>query len=49
MKVTLGKIGYSKDKGVTWPSLDQIDYSPKEFDPMQIVTDLLSETKPPET
>jgi hypothetical protein len=47
MKVTLGKIGYSRDKGITWPSLDQIDYSPKEFDPMQIVNDLLSETKPP--
>lgn len=44
-KVTLGKIAYSKDKGIVWPSLDQIDYSPKDFDPKSIITDLLTETK----
>ena len=45
-KVTLGKIAYSKDQGIVWPSLDQIDYSPKDFDPKSIITDLLAETKP---
>jgi len=44
--VTLGKISYSKDQGIVWPSLDQIDYSPKDFDPKSIISDLLSETKP---
>jgi Domain of unknown function (DUF4157) len=44
--VTLGRLSYSKDQGIVWPSLDQIDYSPKDFDPKSIITDLLSETKP---
>jgi len=45
-KVTLGKIGYSKDKGIVWPSLDQVDYAPKDFDPKSIIIDLLTDTKP---
>ncbi|MBO9713886.1 DUF4157 domain-containing protein [Sphingomonas sp.] len=49
LKVTLGKLAYSKEKGITWPSLDQIDYEPKEFDPKSIISDLLSDTKPQKT
>jgi hypothetical protein len=46
LKVTLGKLSYSKDKGVVFPSLDQIDYEPKEFDPMSLIKDLLADSKP---
>jgi hypothetical protein len=43
LKITLGKVGYSRTGELTWPSLSQIEVTPKEIDPLAIVKELLNE------
>jgi hypothetical protein len=45
IKITFGKIAYSRTGEITWPSLAQIKVSPEKIDPLQIVKDLMSEGK----
>lgn len=45
LDVTLGKIGYARDGTVTWPSLSQISVTPKEFDPLELVKNILQDSK----
>jgi hypothetical protein len=45
LKVTLGKIAYSKEGGITWPDPSQIKFEPATIDPLQVVRGLLGEGK----
>lgn len=44
LNITLGKVGYSKDGKITWPSLSQIDVNPKDFDPMNLLKSVLADS-----
>ncbi len=44
INITLGKVGYGKDGKITWPSLSQIDVTPKEFDPMGLLRSVLADS-----
>ncbi len=43
--ISMGKLGYSTKSGPTWPSLSSISVEPKDIDPLQIVKDLLNDSK----
>jgi hypothetical protein len=45
LRITFGKIAYSRTGEITWPSLSQIKVSPEKIEPLQIVKDLMSEGK----
>lgn len=45
LKVTIGKIAYSPQGGMTWPSLSQIKLEPATLDAMTIVKDLMKDAK----
>ncbi|HEX4848265.1 MAG TPA: hypothetical protein VFV30_08975, partial [Novosphingobium sp.] len=45
LDVQLGKIAYARDGTVTWPDPSQISITPKEFDPLQLVADVLKGSK----
>lgn len=45
LKVTIGKIAYSPEGGMTWPSLSQIKVEPTTLDAMTIMKELMSDAR----
>ncbi|HEV2817327.1 MAG TPA: DUF4157 domain-containing protein [Allosphingosinicella sp.] len=45
LKVTLGRIAYSPEGGMTWPSLSQIKIEPSAFEPKAFVEGLMADAK----
>ena len=45
LKLTLGRIAYGKNGEITWPSISQISLEPKDIDPLEVVKELLAESK----
>jgi hypothetical protein len=45
LKVTLGKIAYSPQGGMTWPSLSQIKLEPATIDAKTLIADLMKSAK----
>ena len=41
MRLTLGRIAYSKTGEMTWPSLSQVRMEPETIDPLAVVRDML--------
>lgn len=49
LRVDFGSMGYDSEKGIKWPSLSNIDFSPKSFEPMDMVRDMLGKSKAKES
>ncbi|WP_112310793.1 eCIS core domain-containing protein [Pseudogemmobacter bohemicus] len=49
VKLTLGRIAYSKAGDITWPSLSQIKMEPEKIDPMQVVREMMNRGEAKET
>lgn len=45
LNLNLGEFKYAKNGEITWPSLDQVSLDPKEFDPLALCRELMSESK----
>jgi hypothetical protein len=45
LKLSLGKIAYSKDGQITWPDPSQIKLDPENIDPLEVVKELMGKGK----
>lgn len=48
LTLSLGKVGWDKDAGITWPKLSDVKTVPEDLNPMEIVKELLGMGKSPE-